>query len=308
LHADDFGLNVAINDGILQSARSGLLTSASLLANAPQAAAALECWKSLVEAQRAGLLPSSVARSRLDDPPQPLDLGIHLNLTQGRPLTAREYPAELLDGEGRFLGPAALFRRLGGNSAPLASRIEAELAAQTEFMLDHRVKPTHLNGHQYVEMMPALAGIVPRLVERFSISAIRLPLERCCWRLSFLPGCRSANACVALVKRFYAGKFRRIVDRAGLRHPDAFFGSSHAGCVDVSLLERFFARAQPFAIAEIALHPGAPSTASPDAADGWSDPLARQRPRELAMLLSPALEELLSRSGLRLGRVGACAA
>ena len=306
LHADDLGLNAAVNDGILRSARHGLLTSASLLANAPQAAPAIIGWKKLLEAQSSQALPSSAARRRLDDPERPFDLGIHLNLTQGRPLTAGQYPAELLDREGRFPGPGTLFKHLRGGSTPFAARVEAELAAQIEFMLDHGAAPTHLNGHQYVEMMPALAGVIPRLMQKYAIRTIRLPLERRAWRLSFLPGFRAANACLALVKRFYAEKFRRTVVRTRIAHPDAFFGSSHAGCVNLSLLERFLARPR-FSLAEIALHPGSQAEAAPGA-DGWADPLAADRPRELAMLLSPALEASLARQGLKLGRVGAAAA
>lgn len=308
LHADDLGLNRAVNEGILQSARQGLLTSASLLANAPQAAEALAGWQELLETQHDGSLASSAARRRLDDPRQPFDLGIHLNLTQGRPLTGDRYPVELLDREGRFPGPGALFLHLRGRSTAFAAAIEAELSAQIEFMLDRQAQPTHLNGHQYVEMMPALAGLIPRLVQKYSISAIRLPLERNAWRLSFLPGFRSANACLALVKRYYAEKFRRTVDHAGIAHPDAFFGSSHAGCVDLPLLARFLARPQRFSLAEIALHPGAAAAPETTEADGWADPLAAERPRELAMLLSPGLEAFLTSQGLKLGRVGSMAA
>lgn len=307
LHADDLGLNRAVNEGILQSARQGLLTSASLLANAPQAAEALAGWQELLTAQRDGSLPSSAARRRLDDPRQPFDLGIHLNLTQGRPLTAGRYPAELLDREGRFPGPGPLFRHLRGRATAFAAVIEAELSAQIEFMLDRQAKPTHLNGHQYVEMMPALADLIPRLLQKYSIPAIRLPLERNAWRLSFLPGFRLANACLALVKRYYAEKFHRVVGHAGIAHPDAFFGSSHAGRVDLSLLLRVLARPQRFSLAEIALHPGAAAAPETNDADGWSDPLAAQRPFELAMLLSPDLQAFLISQGIKLGRIGSFA-
>ncbi|HVW37884.1 MAG TPA: ChbG/HpnK family deacetylase [Pirellulales bacterium] len=307
LHADDLGLNRAVNEGILQSARQGLLTSASLLANAPQAAEALAGWQDLLKAQCDGSLPSSAARRRLDDPPQPFDLGIHVNLTQGRPLTADRYPAQLLDREGRFPGPGALFRYLHGRSTAFAASIEAELRAQIDFMLDHRAKPTHLNGHQYVEMMPAVAALIPRLVRKYSIPVIRLPLERNAWRLTFLPRFRLANACLALVKRYYAEKFRRMVDGAGIAHPDAFFGSSHAGCVDLSLVARFLVRPQRFSLAEIALHPGAADAPVTNDTDGWCDPLAAQRPCELAMLLSPGLQAFLISQRIKLGRIGSLA-
>jgi predicted glycoside hydrolase/deacetylase ChbG (UPF0249 family) len=300
-------LNAAVSEGILQGLREGLLTSASLLANAPHAAKALTEWKDLLQEQSAGRLPSTELRRRLDDPRSPFDLGIHLNLTQGRPLTAGRYPAELLDGAGRFQGPFALFGRLRGTSTPFEPQLEAELCSQVEFMLDHGLKPTHLNGHQYVEMMPALAPVIPRIVEKYAIPAVRVPAERS-WRSSFLPGFRGVNAVLAIVKGYYAAKFRRAIDRRGIVHPDAFFGSSHAGCIDLPLLERFLARPQ-FSLAEIALHPGCDATdGACDLDDDWHDPLAAARPQELEMLLSPQLGELLVRRRLKLGRVGSRAA
>jgi hypothetical protein len=56
---------------------------------------------------------------------------------------------------------------------------------------------------------------------------------------------------------------------------------------------------------EIGLHPGEAAAESPESqADGWHDPLASVRPRELQMLVSGELVDLLERSGWRLGRIG----
>ena len=117
LHADDLGMNRAISEGILRGFREGLLTSTSLLANAPDAGRALQQWKGLLAEHAAGRLPSAAARRRLDDPDRPFDLGVHLNLTQGRPLSGSRYPAELLDAGRPFsrrfclVCPAAALRR-----------------------------------------------------------------------------------------------------------------------------------------------------------------------------------------------------
>ena len=86
LHADDLGMNPAVTDGILQGFEQGLLTSTSLLSNAPDAARALDRWRQLESRRAQGSLASMARRQRLQDPAQPFDLGIHLNLTQGRPL------------------------------------------------------------------------------------------------------------------------------------------------------------------------------------------------------------------------------
>ena len=58
LHADDLGMNPALSDGVLRGFREGILTSASLLANAPDAARAMRLWKALAADHDAGRLPS----------------------------------------------------------------------------------------------------------------------------------------------------------------------------------------------------------------------------------------------------------
>src|SRR3974390_2075132 len=97
LHADDFGFNRAIDAGIVRGFEDGLLTSTSLLANAPEAASALDAWRQLAARQSERILPSMPRRQALGDRDQPFDLGVHLNLTQGRPLTGQNFPDELLD-------------------------------------------------------------------------------------------------------------------------------------------------------------------------------------------------------------------
>ena len=87
-HADDYGMNAAVNQGILQAFRDGLLTSTSLLANAPAAKEACQAWQTVLEDLAAGRLHSSEERRKVDVPHLPFDLGIHLNLTQG-PFPAR---------------------------------------------------------------------------------------------------------------------------------------------------------------------------------------------------------------------------
>jgi predicted glycoside hydrolase/deacetylase ChbG (UPF0249 family) len=305
LHADDFGMNAAVSRGILQGFEQGLLTSASVLTNAPHAAQALSAWKELLRAQAAGRLPSSEVRRRVDDPHHPFDLGVHLNLTQGRPLTAKSYPAELLEEQGRFPGPGALFRTLRRGGARYQTQILQELSAQIEAMLDHGLRPTHLNGHQYVEMMPGVAELIPRLVEQYDIPAVRVPRERRAWLASFLPGFRCANALLALVKRYYAASYCRLIDRQRIAHPDAFFGSSHAGCIDLRLLRRFLDHPAQFALAEVALHPAFAAEAQQASADddGWRDPLASARPQELQLLCSQELADFFLRRPLRLGRI-----
>ena len=229
LHADDLGMNPAVTDGILQGFEQGLLTSTSLLSNAPDAARALDRWRQLESRRAQGSLASMARRERLQDPAQPFDLGIHLNLTQGRPLTGPRYPAELLDASGRFPGIFGLFRRLRGSDAAgiVAAAIEEELTCQVQFMLDRGHRPTHLNGHQYIEMLPVVGGVVESLLEKFRIPVVRVAWEPS-WRQSFTwPGISTSQWLIGGLKKVYAGRFRRqmlgkqgFLCRRVLRHDD----------------------------------------------------------------------------------------
>jgi predicted glycoside hydrolase/deacetylase ChbG (UPF0249 family) len=305
LHADDLGMNRAVNEGILRGFRQGLLTSTSLLANAPDVVWALEQWKLLSEEHAAGQLPSANARRKLDDPVRPLDLGVHLNLTQGRPLTGDRYPIELLDAEGRFPGVFSLFVRLRRWGEKFREAIRAELERQVQVIADHGRQPTHLNGHQYIEMMPAISAILPDVMERFGINAVRVACEPSLFRTTALHGFRVWRWPLAKVKHRFARRFRAMINGRGIAHPDAFYGTAHAGSVDLALLRLFLASGRKHPLVEIALHPGEAAEEVPldQKVDGWHDPLAAFRPGELQMLVSDELATLLERSGRRLSRL-----
>ena len=66
INADDFGISRGVNIGIVEAAKAGVVTAASLIVNLPDFADALD---------RTLSCPA-------------LSLGLHLNLTVGRPLTA----------------------------------------------------------------------------------------------------------------------------------------------------------------------------------------------------------------------------
>jgi predicted glycoside hydrolase/deacetylase ChbG (UPF0249 family) len=309
LHADDLGMSRAVNAGIMRGFRHGLLTSSSLLANAPQAAAVLQQWKELAAEHAAGRLPSAGVRSRLGDLPCPFDLGVHLNLTQGRPMGSG-YPAELLDVDGRFPGIFSLFARLWRFGKRFRGAIREELERQVQFVCNHGPRPTHLNGHQYVELFPTVADILPEIMERFGVKVVRTAWEPRLVYVTALKNCTGIwKAPLTYAKRAFARRFRSAMDAAGFAHPDAFFGMSNTGRVSLGLIKLYLDGAKGCRLAEVCLHPAEAADAveqasAKDLANGWRDPLADRRPGELRMLVSGELPALLECSGWRLGRLG----
>lgn len=311
LHADDLGFSPPINDGIVDAIRSGLLTGASLLANAPAAAAALEIWRRIDAERREGRLPSGRARHMLGDSPQPFDLGVHLNLSQGTPLTGAAFPATLLGRDGTFAGTGTFVRLMAPGASRHADAVRRELASQIEFVLDHAVRPVRLDGHQYCELTPLVGRIVSDLAARYGIEAVRVAREPAC--VGTLLRSRGARGITripgALTKRLLAAVHDRRARRARLRYPTVFFGSVTAGRVGLTELERFLrigARRNASSV-EIGLHPALPSAGAEsfavDQGAAWHDPLADVRPAEHRWLTDEALPDWLLRHGVRLGRV-----
>ena len=303
LHADDFGMSVSVNQGIIAGFSAGLLTSTSILANAPAARQAAVAWRILDLERSTGRLPSLEARSRLNDVGAPFDLGVHLNLTQGRPLTGGLYPPQLLDGEGRFPGVFPLLARLASGGSRYRQAIRRELSRQVEFVLDQGLPVTHLNGHQYVEMLPVVSGIVPDLLAHYSIPVVRVARERGLATTTLRRSFRPAQWALGQVKRLFAASYARRIDRCATPHPRDYFGTAHAGTVDLGAMESYLALIRG-GTTEIGIHPGmADEHAASPRADGWSDPLSTLRPRELELLCSSELANVLARRKLSLARL-----
>jgi len=105
VNADDFGMSRGITDGIILAHRYGFVTSTSLMVNMPAAEYAI---------------------SRLAAAPR-LSVGVHLNITAGRPILPAQKVATLVDASGGFYSAAAMSRKLWQGRAASAE-IEAETA------------------------------------------------------------------------------------------------------------------------------------------------------------------------------------
>jgi len=309
LHADDFGMNDFVNAGILRAFSHGVLTSTSVLTNAPGCAGALSRWSELQTRFSQDDIPSLEARRRLGDSATPFDLGVHLNLTQGRPLTGNRYPAPLLDTDGLFPGVFRLARRLATSGRRFSQAIEDELCAQIEVLLAMGISPTHVNAHQYIDILPIVASIIPRLMQRYAIPVTRVPWETHLNQTTLLHRFEPANWCLAQVKRMFAFHHFLTMQRLGIPHPDRFFGTSHAGRIDLTLMETFVTAAGR-GVTEIGMHPGSYEAVgrSAESTDGWGDPLAALRSAELSLLTSSELVELLESRQVYLARLSDLAA
>jgi chitin disaccharide deacetylase len=130
VNADDLGLSPSVNTAIFDVFEAGNLTSATLMVAMPGTADAI------------ARLPEHSG----------LAVGLHFCLTEGTALTGR---SSLTDSEGRFRDRAGLIRAAYRGTVD-AGDIRNELRAQLERMEAWNVKPTHVDSHEHVHMMPRI--------------------------------------------------------------------------------------------------------------------------------------------------------
>jgi hopanoid biosynthesis associated protein HpnK len=263
VNADDFGWSEAVTSGILQGHLAGVLTSTTLMANLPGAAAALE-------------------RARREAPG--LGLGLHLNLTEGRPLLPAARLGPLVNERGEFRRSVAAVFRAASWSAAARAAVAAEWEAQAAWAADHGLRPTHFDSHKHVHLYPALLPVALELARRHGVRAIRTTAElRVAGLERLLPAEGSVKERLRQwvqeqVARRWGRAAQRAARAAGLATTDWFFGIRATGAMTAGVLGRALAAA-PQGTGEIMVHPGLA-----EAPDGRPTRLGASRPKELAAL------------------------
>jgi len=239
VNADDFGLTENVNKGIWDSHCDGIVTSTTLLANGMAFEDAVAEGKRIHE----------------------LGIGVHLNLTEGKPVADATKIPTLVDRGGRLhMAPARLWAGIAAGQVSL-SDIERELRAQVTKIVHAGIRPTHFDGHKHVHVLPRVSEVVIRLAREFHVPAVRCPQEELAHASGTLVDgglSRPSTLKQSLVSRavsLMAGNFRMKLARAGLLTPTHFFGISRTGFLDADGIRQILENL-PEGASELMCHPG----------------------------------------------------
>jgi chitin disaccharide deacetylase len=264
--ADDFGAALAVNDGVEQAHRNGILTAASLMVTGEAAQDAIA---------RARAMPL-------------LGVGLHVVLVEGRPALPPETLPDLVDGSGLFRTDMVrtgitIFTKLAARA-----QLRAEIAAQFARFAATGLPLDHVNAHKHFHLHPTIASTILAVGRRYGMKAIRAPIEprRVLRTIEGGPSGFDVTLPWALL-------VRRRMRRAGLVVPDQVFGLAWSGALDTKRL-RGLIENLPDGLTEIYSHPAtAPYTGSaPNYAYA----------EELAALTDGVAKAQAVRDGVALGR------
>jgi chitin disaccharide deacetylase len=246
----------------------GALTAASLMVGAPAAAAAVEMARRLPR----------------------LAVGLHLALTDARPVLPPSAVPDLVDGDGRFRPNMALSGAAMFFLPRMRWQMLAEVRAQFEAFRATGLALDHVSAHKHFHLHPSITSAILGLAAEFAARSIRAPLEPSAV-LARIEGGRPGLAATAL--RPWARLQRLRLRRAGVATPDQVFGLAWSGAMTHSRLVGLVANL-PDGVSEIYTHP-ATAAEFAGAAPGY-----RCR-EELAALTSPELRRQIAAAGVGCG-------
>lgn len=233
INADDLGMTPDRDAGILDCARAGAITSASLMVDGLSAVAAAK------EAARVGL-----------------PLGLHLNFSEG----ASPATGVLVDACGQLRGKFGVRAALAAGEMSGAV-IAAEIRRQFDRFIDLTGQlPTHVDGHHHIHVEPAIATeLAPIMAREYGVTRVRLPCEAGLEdQVADAEFERDFHLAVARATRMAAPLFARH----GVLAPEAFLGQSSMGHrLSVAPFAAALARLSAAGVrsVELMVHPGVPS-------------------------------------------------
>jgi chitin disaccharide deacetylase len=275
-NADDFGLTAGINYAIIEAHTHGVLTSASLMANASATSEAL---------QTARMYPR-------------LGLGCHVVLVDGEPLTD---PARLSSLVPR--GSSAFGKNVGKLAARTLfgrvdrDQIEVEATAQFRELQSQGITFTHFDTHKHTHMFPGVLEGLLRSARVCGIPAVRNPFEpphsltssfaqnRALWKRSLQ----------TIALRLLRENFLKLVHRAGLKTTDGTVGIAATGSLDAPLFKRMLDDL-PEGTWEFVCHPGY----CDEELRAANTRLLKSRETELQLLTATETREQLEHAGIAL--------
>ncbi len=241
VNADDLGYTRGTVAGILRAHREGIVTAASIMPNAPGTGDAAEALRAA---------PA-------------LDVGLHLVLTYGRPLSDPTAVPSLVDADGAFLPPRAVVgtRRVRAEDVLREGRAQY---ARARAILGR--DPSHIDTHHWVEADPAILEALLALARETGAAA-----------RSITPAIRDRSRA------------------AGIRTTDAYRRDfQHQGRIDAATLLGILTSLED-GVTELGCHPG-----EHDAELERISSYARERPVELATLTDPAVRTKIDELGIEL--------
>lgn len=218
--ADDLGLTESVNDGIIFLLKAGKINGVSLMANGEAFDNAItQCLEV-----------------------EPLNIGAHLVLVEEKSISGIKLPSNHKIFFIKYV--------LGLIKLP---DIGKELKTQLDKIIGSGIKPSFINSHQHLHLLPGIMDIIVKIAREYQIPYIRIVNEP-----ASLSGGKLFRKLQLLFLNFLSKLAKRKIRKAGLQCNDFFVGFVNAGNLDSSDVKFAENLATEYSdkIIELGCHPG----------------------------------------------------
>jgi predicted glycoside hydrolase/deacetylase ChbG (UPF0249 family) len=277
INADDFGYCPKRDQAIIELYQKKSISSTSLLVNG------MNVYQACLQAKF-----------------YHLPMGIHLNLTEGQPITNDFNRIQsLINSDGLMHGKIGLRKEFDKGNIQL-EHVEYEIRMQLnryQQLMNNQI-PRHIDGHQHIHIHPMIVECVARIAQEFGIKYIRIPNDRMMIDLE--------------ENLFYKEiinqtKFAmKIFDKYSLIYSDYFFGMNIMGeKFTLENIEKCLKeiKKEENLLIELMCHPGYPSDPFiGGCGNGQPDEFSQSNDRQIEydLLASNELKNLLKKYNLQL--------
>lgn len=232
INADDFGLSPGVNMAVCRLFEEGILSSTS----------ALVCARYVEEGIET--LPTKYHGS----------VGLHVCLDEEGPVSDPNRVSTLIDHKSGLFKKRWIFIRDLLLHKISAHDIYTEIKAQFERLHKLGIKPSHVDSHGHVHVLPQVSRVVAKLSKEYNILRIRKPAELY-WRIFRPTNLRRLPISWAITK---------VSNHTFKKHyhnhitPAIFLGLLDSGRIDNAAIEKWVAVLKKYRgqTIEIMCHPG----------------------------------------------------
>lgn len=264
INADDFGITQGVNKAIFELVDAGVLTSTTVMANMPYYREILKIGNRI-------------------------GIGVHLNLTTGRPVMGPDKVQTLVGKDGNFFKLSELIKRMRKGRVSKQD-VKVELNAQVRRLSEDGIHIDHIDSHESLIKYPFFVSIIKEVAKQHGIMAVRTYTPR---KFDYK---RLLNPKRILISAYLA--FQKMQWRwAGFNVVDKYDALIKMGLDEKTAIQKLkdIIQNAPDGVLELCVHPGY--------CNGDNAPLGRyvyERENELRALMSQEVKETVGTSGIEL--------
>jgi predicted glycoside hydrolase/deacetylase ChbG (UPF0249 family) len=244
MHADDFGLSKEVSGNILECLNFGTLNSVGAICTSKEFLDCIRLLKDLKQTPR---------------------ISLHINLTEGFPISKRNSIPLLLNKSGEFRFSFLtlwLFYVTGSIQKRIAliRQIEHEILNQIHRFQNALLKfdlgnSLQIDSHRHFHMLPFIQDILININKNHKIDYIRVPYEIISGKM-LLKECLSTNLIKMFLLKRLSIMLKKKLSKSRILYNSSFVGVLFTGKMNLEKISELIRMVKKTGLIEVLIHPG----------------------------------------------------